>query len=360
MIKIHFSFALVRPFFSKTSFGGPSFLYFIFFADFGDKTADSLEKILIPCYFNWQFTTEELVMFNIPVTYLFDFEVVSPAARPYIMQEFADCGAEHLVLSDTLVKMITDNPALADTLQKEMAENNLSFCDAHAPFGVYYDMHCPFPAMRKMMFARQKLTLEICAYMHVDTVTIHLGSTRVAPTDEIPVAVHLERVRETLSELLPYAEKLGITVCIENSWYPLCTPENLLMLKAEFPSPNLGFCYDAGHANIMDNGRKYSSGKAYDGWKTAGFNCTPPWENRALEKMLPHIVNCHLHDNMGDFDTHTLPGKGNVNWNHILGTLALAPKLRVIQCEVIPAANMVPISALTAFFSNVKISRDSQ
>jgi sugar phosphate isomerase/epimerase len=62
---------------------------------------------------------------------------------------------------------------------------------------------------------------------------------------------------------------------------------------------------------------------------------------------------------MGDFDTHTLPGKGNVNWNHILGTLALAPKLRVIQCEVIPAANMVPISALTAFFSNVKISRDS-
>ena len=139
---------------------------------------ECLEKTPFLCYFNRQFNPEEFIMFNVPVTYLFDFEVVAPSARPYIMQEFARCGAKHLVLSDTLIRMIVSDPALADTLQKEMADNNLSFCDGHAPFGIYYDMHCPFPAMRRMMFARQKLTLEICACMHVDTVTIHLGSTR--------------------------------------------------------------------------------------------------------------------------------------------------------------------------------------
>ena len=253
-------------------------------------------------------------MFKVPLSYYFDFAPVADSERACIMQEFSRCGAKHLVLSDALVSKIIASPAFADTLKKEMSDNGLTFCDGHAPFGLYDDMHCPFSAMRRMMFARQKLVLEICSYMNVNTVTMHLGSTRIPPSNTIRVAEHLEHVRETLAEQLPTAEKLGVTVCIENSWYPLCTPENLLMLKKEFPSASLGFCYDAGHANIMDNGRLYSSGSAYNGWKTAGFDCTPPWEDRALEKMLPYIVNCHLHDNMGDRDAHTLPGRGNVNW----------------------------------------------
>lgn len=292
-------------------------------------------------------------MFNVPLTYLFDFEKVTPSGRPYIMQEFARCGARHLVLSDTFVRQISSDLSLADQLKKEMSDNGLSFCDGHAPFGLYDDMHCPFPAARKMMFARQKLTLEICSYMNVDTVTIHLGSTRLPPSNEIPVAEHLDRVRETLGELLSSAEKTGVTICIENSWYPLCTPENLLALKKEFPTPYLGFCYDAGHANIMDNGRLYPEGSAWFGWTTAGFDCTPPWETQALEKMLPHTVNCHLHDNMGCQDTHTIPGKGNVDWQHILPLLAQAPRLKVIQCEVIPAANRIPIADLAAKFQEL-------
>ena len=294
-------------------------------------------------------------MFNAPLTFLFDFEAVSAAGRPYIMQEFARCGAEHLVLADTLIKDIVADPGLADLLQKEMSDNGLTFCDGHAPFGLHYDMHCPFGRERKIMYARQKLTMEICAYMNVDTVTIHLGSTRLAPASQMPVADMLALVRETLHELLPAAEKMGLTICIENSWYPLCTPENLLMLKAEFPTPALGFCYDAGHANIMDNGRLHTEGSAWMGWKTAGFNCTPPWEERALEKMQPHIVNCHLHDNLGDRDTHTIPGKGNVKWEHILPLINAAPRLKVIQCEVLPAVNKVPIADLVAKFQELSL-----
>ena len=286
-------------------------------------------------------------MFKVPVTYLLDFEYVSDKARPFVMREFARCGAKHLVLSDALVDKIIASSSLAETVQKEMSDNGLSFCDGHAPFGIYYDMHSPMKAMRGMMFARQKLTLEICAFMGVETVTVHLGSTRVPPSDKISVAEHLDRVRETLGELLPCAEKLGVTVCIENSWYPLCTPDNLLLLKKEFPTPHLGFCYDAGHANIMDNGRLYDSGSAWNGWRTAGFDCTPPWCNDALEKMLPHVVNCHLHDNMGDSDAHTLPGRGNINWPHIIGLLQKAPNLKVIQCETIPIRNGITAAELT-------------
>lgn len=299
-------------------------------------------------------------MFKVPLSFYFDFEPVADAERSGIMQEFSRCGARHLVLTDALVKRIIADPSFADTLKKEMSDNDLSFCDGHAPYGIYDDMHCPFSAMRRMMLARQKLVLEICSYMNVDTVTMHLGSTRVPPTNTIRVAAHLDNVRETLTEQLPAAEKLGVTICIENSWYPLCTPENLLMLKKEFPSPNLGFCYDAGHANIMDNGRLHSAGSAFNGWKTAGFDCTPPWENMALEKMLPHIVNCHLHDNMGDSDAHTLPGRGNVNWQHIITTLQKAPALRVIQSEVSPLKNNVSIAELTAKFEELSHLADQK
>ena len=287
-------------------------------------------------------------MFHVPVTYYFDFLTVSDKMRPYIMQEFAGCGAKHLVLSEELMSSCLRDAGKCDTFLQEMQNNGLSFCDAHAPFGLLYDMHCPFPEKRRMLWARHKLLLEICAYMKVKTITIHVGGTREPPSDTISLETHNERIRETLAEILPYAEKLGIIICIENGWYPTASPANLLKFKKEFPTDALGFCYDSGHANIMDNGRLHTEGRAYLAWKTAGFNCTPPWENDALEKMLPHVVNCHLHDNMGDGDSHTLPGRGNINWNHIIPLLKTAPRLQVIQSEVIPAGGKIRITDLVA------------
>ena len=70
-------------------------------------------------------------------------------------------------------------------------------------------------------------------------------------------------------------------------------------------------------------------------WKTVGVD-EPEWDDRILEKMLPHVVNCHLHDNNGIVDQHYNPGRGTVDWKHIVGLLKQAPRLQVIQSEVIP------------------------
>ena len=51
--------------------------------------------------------------------------------------------------------------------------------------------------------------------------------------------------------------------------------------------------------------------------------------------MLPEIVNCHLHDNDGSTDAHRIPGNGTLNWNKVIPLLKSAPKLQVIQCEVL-------------------------
>lgn len=291
-------------------------------------------------------------MFSVPVTFLFDFEHVSERMRPYIMNDFSKNGAKHLVLSDTLISQIIQTPGLEDTLLNEMASNGLSFCDAHAPFGPQLDLNCPWPEKRPMMIARLKLVLEICRYMGVDTITIHLGNNHFAPGTTLPDEAHIARMKEALSELLPVAEKLQITICIENIWFSINTPDVLNSIKAEFPTDALGFCYDAGHANIMDNGRNYATGNAWNGWKAAG-KTVPVWEDRALEKMLPNVVNCHLHDNNGWTDAHKLPGSGCIDWNRIIPLLKKAPRLKAIQSEVIPVRVGVSAGELVAKFDEL-------
>lgn len=291
-------------------------------------------------------------MFNVPVTFLYDYEHISDRMRPYIMQEFALAGAKYLVLSDTLIEMIMAKPGFEDTLLQEIGNAGLSFCDAHAPFGPRLDMNCPWENKRPMMLARLKLALEICRYMNVDTITIHLGNNHFEGANTIADDLHINRMKESLSELLPVAEKLGITICIENIWFSVNTPDVLNSIKSEFPTDALGFCYDAGHANIMDNGRKFATGTSWNGWKAAG-KAAPVWEGCALEKMLPHVVNCHLHDNSGWKDEHMLPGKGCIDWTHIIKLLKKAPRLKAVQSEVILIPSGTYVKDLVAKFNEL-------
>ena len=269
-------------------------------------------------------------MFQVPVTYLFDFECTDDKTRPYVMHEFAVNGAKHLVLSDTLISMIMRSRKLQDQVLNEMAAEGLTFCDAHGPFGPKNDLFCADETVRPQMLLRQKLVLQITADMGVKTITIHTGNETNQPG--IPLEVQYDCIKRSLDELLPFAESLGVTICIENIWWQINTPERLLGIKAQFPTDALGFCYDAGHANLMDKGRNFPESSPFKVWGE-----TPPhFDDHILEKMLPHVVNCHLHDNNGVTDQHLNPGRGNVDWKKIIPLLKTAPRLAVIQSEVIP------------------------
>ena len=288
-------------------------------------------------------------MFSVPVTFYYDFEGISDRMRPYTMAEFAAAGAKHLVLSDALIAQIESKPGFEDKLLAEMNKAGLSFCDAHAPFGPLLDLNCPYVEKRPMMIARLKFALELCAYMKVDTITIHLGNNHFEPATTIADEIHIARMKESLSELCPLAEKLGITICIENIWFSVNTPDVINSIVKEFPTPALGVCYDSGHANIMDNGRNYATGNAHRGWQAAGKAVV--WEDKALEKLLPNVVNCHLHDNTGWNDAHALPGMGCINWGHIIPLLKKAPRLKAVQSEVAPTRCGVYIRELVSKFN---------
>ncbi len=286
-------------------------------------------------------------MSTLPITYLHEFEWFDDRTRPYIFQEFAANGAKHIVLSDTLIRQILHNRKQKQLMLDELSALGMSFADAHAPFGPFLDLNCPVEEARPEMLARQKLTLQIIASMGVDTITIHTGNETAYP--DYPLEVQFEAIKRSLDELLPLAEQLGITICIENIWFRINTPERLLAIKECFPTDALGFCYDAGHANLMDKGRNFPESNPFKAWQ----DITPTWDDRILEKMLPHVVNCHLHDNDGISDKHRNIGDGNIDWDHIVPLLKSAPRLKVIQSEVIPIKANASIKSICEKFTGL-------
>ena len=282
-----------------------------------------------------------------PITYLHEFEYFDDRTRAYIFQEFAANGAKHIVLSDTLIRQVLHNRKQKQLMLDELSALGMSFKDAHAPFGPFLDLCCPVEEARPEMITRQKLTLQLIASMGVDTITIHTGNETAYP--DYPLEVQFEAIKRSLDELLPLAEELGITICIENIWFRINTPERLLAIKECFPTDALGFCYDAGHANLMDKGRNFPESNPYKAWG----DVTPTWDDKILEKMLPHVVNCHLHDNDGISDKHRNIGNGTIDWNHIVPLLKSAPRLKVIQSEVIPIKAGASIKSICEKFNEL-------
>lgn len=288
-------------------------------------------------------------MLKVPVTYFFEFKKTNEQMRSYIFGEFASNGAEHIVLTHDLINMIMADFTMAKKLEKELSLFNLTFLDAHAPFGQYLDLNNPEADVSRQLILRHKLHIQIAADLGVDTLTIHPGNDYYYP--DVPLAQQINNTKAALEELLPVAEDRNVTVCIENIWCRSNTPEKLLEIKAAFPTDYLGFCFDAGHANQMDKGRNFEKNSAADCYVLVGEK--PVYDDKVGEKMLPHIVNCHLNDNDGQYDTHINLFDGNTDWKKVVDLLNRAPRLKCIQSEVVPVANNISISSICKAFQKL-------
>ena len=280
---------------------------------------------------------------------------VPDAARRSMLREFAANGGKHLVLTSSIISRILCDPAFAGSIKADLAAHGLDFVDSHAPFGPLLDLNSQDTLIPRAAY--HKAHLAIGEMMNVDTMTIHIGNDHIAPGDSTDVQI--DRISALLDELLPEAEKRNIVITIENIWLPINTPENLWKIKNRFDTPYLGFCYDAGHANLLNNGRLHAESTALDFWNQVNAG-TPVWDDAILEKMLPEVVTCHIHDNDGSYDHHQLPGNGNVNWQHTANLLKKAPRLRSIQSEVAPSRFHIPVKTLVETFEKIFNSEDCQ
>lgn len=288
-------------------------------------------------------------MLNVPLTLVFDYANVGDSLRPYVMREFVENGCPNLVMTTQMISGIMQNPSFEKRLRQDLASSGATLVDAHAPFGPNEDLDVVDPEARAIMLDRLKIAIRIASRFGIETMTVHTGNGHRAIPGYTSEQYH-DAIIRSLEELLPLAASFNMFLCIENIWFETNTPEQLLDIIDKVQAPNLGICYDSGHANLMTCDRGFEDSQAIRAFKDLG---PVPYDDRILEKLLPHVVSCHLHDNHGQDDEHLLPGKGDIDWAHVMGLLKQAPRLKCVQSEVIPVRVQTPIAELCRVFKEL-------
>ena len=303
-----------------------------------------------------------------PLTYFFELEQCGdwsrgevPALCSYALKSLAHHGVRHIVLTHSLLSLMMHYKGLSYKIKAAVEEAGLDFVDAHSVFGTWWDLNEPDPARREEMVAMHIHVMALAASLGVKTITIHVGNSlapgRVYPPSawldaisQVTWEQHIDNATAALKRLVPYAESIGMTICIENVRYVCTTPEALLEIKRRFPSEALGFCCDVGHANIVEPLYRASD---IPSQRAMAENTATPLSLQIVDQMLPYIVNCHLHDNDGKDDQHLLPGMGTVDWAGVEQRLKRAPKLQCLQSEVLPVRAQTTLPVLVETFHRI-------
>ena len=155
----------------------------------------------------------------------------------------------------------------------------------------------------RFYFKKTPRSIELAGKIGVPSITLHAGINIVPMTrDE-----YLDKNAEIFRQLIPYAEKYGTKLLLENlAWkvdgVHLATADDMLDLLDRLDNhPLFEICWDAGHAHLC------------------GLD---QYEN--IKKLGNKLGGLHLHDNLGPkagIDMHTFPHWGNLNYDALITAL---------------------------------------
>ncbi|HUI85032.1 MAG TPA: sugar phosphate isomerase/epimerase family protein [Candidatus Binatia bacterium] len=119
-----------------------------------------------------------------------------------------------------------------------------------------------------------------------------------------------EAAISSLEQLQIFARPLGVQLLVENIPNELSTPEKLIGLLDTGGFPDIGVCFDLGHAHIMSSVKQ------------------------AFDVMKDRIRSTHVHDNLKDQDSHLWPGEGSIDWSEAMPLLRTAPHVPPVLFEI--------------------------
>lgn len=119
-----------------------------------------------------------------------------------------------------------------------------------------------------------------------------------------------EYALSSLEHLHAFTKPLGIKVLVENIPNEISTPERIAELIRTLHLPDLGVCFDFGHAHMMSSVAE------------------------AFEILKPYVRSTHVHDNNKEKDEHLFPGEGNIDWNEAMSLLREAPHVPPVLLEI--------------------------
>lgn len=115
---------------------------------------------------------------------------------------------------------------------------------------------------------------------------------------------------ERMPRIVEHAEKLGVTLALENTWDD--RPEIMLQLADMLPGDVVRFCLDTGHVNVFSH-----------------LSITRWWD-----MIGDRVVALHLHDNDGLSDDHLAPGEGTFDFETLAGKLSSLETMPLLDLEV--------------------------
>ena len=150
-----------------------------------------------------------------------------------------------------------------------------------------------------------KRALDVAEYAPFRFLVQHVGLSNEADDPH-----KFEAALTSIEHLRAFARPLGVNLLVENIPNDLSTPEKLMELIKLLRYPDLGICFDTGHAHMMSS------------------------VHQAFRVLQDRIGSTHIHDNKRDRDTHLWPGKGNIDWNQTMQSLRSAPQAPPLLMEI--------------------------
>lgn len=224
----------------------------------------------------------------------------------------------------------------ARSLREHLDAIGLECNQAHAPFSLPYTEGFSESNQKYLYLVR---SLESAAILGAKVIVVHALS--------VPENVNFEEYNiRFYKSLIPYCEKFGICVAVENLFRfdpkrkhaigKIGSPDELNRIVHTINSPFIVACIDVGHASLT-------------GFEPEDFiSGTDPKIIRAL----------HIQDNDYITDLHVLPYVGQLNWNNIMRALKKSGYNGELTMEIFNFLSRFPDALVSdALVLSVKVGR---
>ena len=220
-----------------------------------------------------------------------------------------DAGFDAIELCFGAGELSPDASDAALTALKEGIEG-MGFAISSMATGFYWakSLSSPDEAERKEAVEFTKAYINAANVLEVDAILVVPGAVNV-PFDPsrpvVPSKTVWDISQRSIKELLPFAEKAGVAICVENVWNKFLTgPFELAQYIDSFQSPFVKSYFDAG--NVLLTGYPEHWIEILGGKRIGRV----------------HVKNFTAHDGGGtlaDFTDSLM--KGTLNWEAVLGAL---------------------------------------
>jgi len=281
-----------------------------------------------------------------------------------MLREIRDLGFDHAELSHGI--RVSLMPGILEAVDAgEMKISSLhNFCPL--PMGVthaapnLYQFSDERPRERELAIKHTLKTFEFATRVKASVVVLHLGSiemkdytgklsemlgrgekgspkyeklcAEISKVREAKKVKFVERTNDTLRKLLPEAEKRGLKLGCENrqALEEIPLESDFQFFFRDFPSPNICYWHDCGHAQIKEN---------------LGFI----HHALHLESLAARLAGFHVHDVQFPARDHCAPGTGMIDF------AALKPFVKPEHIKVFELSPSLPVEAVKCGIAHVKL-----